>query len=431
MYTSNELVNMLSIDPRTGEQGWNPGGMVGGALNPLNPGDTVAEKIGYGIANRRARRANRRANIAKGLGLDDTQKFFEQNRDRYRGWEPGKIIKNSAGMIKDNLGLGNGGIIDKGLDYIGPGGTFTTERGKEFLKPVQDEFDLMKKKRNDYFSSNNDYMADIKENGPYGARYAGTETGALNKLGAAGDVKQTGADVKSLLGDISGSRGDLDKAYENSLMGTLSGENLSPNSQWYQAQSALFDDATKDALEQARGQAGARRGLGSGQYNKTVADITNKGNLQKNAALAGIQKEQLASINPYLASLRGDETQKLGIAADLQKNAAGLGVRGAEGQLSHINNAGNLGLGQAKLRTEIDDKRYGVDKDMLENVRDQKEWEFEADLAKKNNMMNQAQAGLNLAQDFGSNGLFGRRANRNMASRGLGDAAKMFMQFGT
>ena len=257
-------------------------------------------------------------------------------------------------------------------------------------------------------------LADWRENGPFGSRYAGHETkmlGNLESMVGRGYVNEALSDVLKFKRELAGQKSPLERAMERNYMTATTGGLTSPNSQFMEAQMRLADRIARRGDKRLAEEFGRQRGIGSGAYQRAMMDRV--GELEDKAFAMGteLQKHQADQALKYLSESKAMENALLGHAVNLQSTIGGTRLGANKALITHLNNAAmraneqaDLALKQAKM--ELDAKFGQMDR--LGNVieRDQNyDMAYKTMLANNfstvlNSIMGALETGQGIAQNF-------------------------------
>jgi len=245
------------------------------------------------------------------------------------------------------------------------GGMMQQLRGDE---RNQELYDLAKGMNEGYGQQAEDYFRDIEGNkGVMGKDYSPYEQQMLKQLGNVG--QNLGGDVKNIMGQIGVDKSKGGQLVDQQLIKAMQGELLDPDSQWLEAQQAVYEDMMDDAMQGVKEEMGAQRGIGGGRMMEMQHDVGQDMANQMMAHLTDIQKSYADVAPQYFQGERGQDIDQLGIGAELAGKQGDLRLGGAGQMADYLLGAGGLGLEQQKFKADEDARKYGMEKDKFDMLK--------------------------------------------------------------
>jgi len=166
-------------------------------------------------------------------------------------------------------------------------------------------------------------------------------------------------------------------------MQSLGGQLNAPDSEYFKAQSQLYDDAAQDSYQDLREQFGKQWGIGGGRYNKAMTEQAGKVANQKAALLADIQRSKTGEAGDFLSRMKQDRNTQRQTAANLGTQLGGLDLQATGDLASFIQ--GNAQLGDRQANTALAQDRLLLDKagQQMQGAMNQGQFESNLDLQER------------------------------------------------
>ena len=342
--------------------------------------------IGEGRSNYQQFKSDRAGNIGdwasqntpfSGDRFQDRSDNLQQRSDWYSDWSPGAMQENRPWETP----IGEGDLdtndpdkgplgFDKGA-FVGLGNqAMSTNLDFQGYSMHPDNWDT-----SGYGTTLDDKFSEWDKFGPGGERYSGIEKGAL-EMATGFDNQDIMDDVMSGYGQLQEGRTDLEIGLEDNLQGALSGELTPANREAFQAELQAAGINKKEQQQQMREAAGAKRGVGGGQFAKQIADSDAKYRAQSAQSFAGLQQAQSQQAQNYINSKAGERMGLKQMATNIGLQGTGLGLQGNQQALTQVSNMTQnaiqqsglaLQQSQQKMQAEMEKMRSSMSANEFEN----------------------------------------------------------------